>query len=172
LKHAHALARLLIVALFVTAAGLAAEEKFKPFKLKTPEGSRVALAEVLDRATLVVFFFPSCSYCNASYPGLGKVLDDNRTSGLSVVWINVLPEEENGVADWRRQHGFPGTVLLGTSATLRDYRLTQTPTWYLLDAAGKPLWRHDGYQPGDEAELRRRVDDALAAAGRPWRAHR
>jgi thioredoxin-related protein len=155
-------AQVAVIALSVAACGLSAQERFKPFKLKTPDGRQVALADTLDRATLVVFFFPSCAYCNASYGALEKVIDANRGRGLTVVWINVLPEEGKLVDDWRRQHEVGGVVLLGTGATQRDYRLTRTPTWYLLDASGKPLWRHDGYTRGDEAELARQVDLALA----------
>jgi thiol-disulfide isomerase/thioredoxin len=145
-----------------SAAVAGAVDTFKPFKLRTPEGKQVALADVLDRATLVVFFFPTCSYCAAAYPGIERVHDAYGDRGLSLVWINVLPEQKALIEDWRRRHGQRGTVLLGGSSVQRDYRLMQTPTYWLLDARGTPLWRHDGYAPGDDEALEREVARALA----------
>jgi peroxiredoxin len=141
----------------------AAADTFKSFKLKTLEGTEQKLADVLGRkATLVVFFFPSCPYCNAAFPEVQKIHDTYKTQGLSMVWINVLPEEQKLIAAWRTQHGYTVPVLLGTRGTPNDYKVMTTPTHFLLDARGQVLSKKEGYKAGDEKALAAEIQRALA----------
>lgn len=140
----------------------AAADKFKSFKLKTLEGTERTLADVLGKTTLVVFFFPTCQYCNAAFPAIQKLYDTYKDRGLSMVWINVVPDEERLIADWRARHGYTVPILLGRQSAARDYKLVMTPTHYLLDAQGRVLSRHEGYTPGDEKSLEREIQQALA----------
>lgn len=156
-------ARVLTGALLLAsiAAPAAAAEKFKPFRLETPDGVERTLADVRGRATLVVFFFPTCPYCNASFPAIQRLHDTYRKEGLSCVWINVVPEEERLIEEWRTRHGYTVPILLGRRSVVRDYRLTMTPTHYLLDADGQVLLRHAGYTDGDEKALEEHIRLAL-----------
>ena len=140
-----------------------AAESFKPFKkLKALDGSQQSLSDVLgSKATLVVFFFPTCPYCNAAFPEVQKIYDRYKARGLSMVWINVLPDEEQLIAPWRAQHGYTAPVLLGNRSVANDYKLRMTPTHFLLDAKGAVLSTHAGYSAGDEKTLERDVQQAL-----------
>jgi len=139
----------------------AAEERFRPFKLKTLEGSQRSLPDVLGKATVVIFFFPTCQYCNAAFPEVQKIYDAYKDRGLSMVWINVVPDEEPLIAGWLVTHGFTVPVLLGGRSVQNDYKLVMTPTHYLLDSRGKVLSRHAGYTAGDEKALERDIQQAL-----------
>lgn len=134
---------------------------FKPFKLKSLDGVEQKLADVLGKATLVVFFFPSCPYCNAAFPDVQKLYDLYKDQGLSVVWINVLPEEQKQIAGWRAKHGYTVPILLGTRSTPNDYKVTATPTHFLLDARGQVLSKKEGFTRGDEKRLEREIQNAL-----------
>src|SRR5262245_16992607 len=96
---------LLFVVLIVVLAAVqdrpAAAEKFRPFKLKTLEGAQTSLSDVLGKATLVVFFFPTCRFCNAAFPNVQRLNDSYKDRGLAVVWINAVPEEDALIAAWR-----------------------------------------------------------------------
>jgi len=152
---------LLVLALAVPASATA--EKLKPFKLKTVEGVETKLADVLgSKATLVVFFFPTCPYCNAAFPKVQKIYDTYRERGLAMVWINVVPDEQKLIAGWKTQHGYTAPVLLGTRSTPTEYRVRMTPTHYLLDAGGAILSKQDGFNPGDETKLEEQIQQALS----------
>ena len=140
----------------------AAAERMKPFTYRSLEGEQRSLADVLGKATLVVFFFPTCPYCNAAFPHVQKLYDTYRDQGLSMVWINVIPDEEGLIADWRAKHGYTVPVLLGGKSVQNDYKLRMTPTHYLLDAKGEVIARKAGYKAGDEAQLERDIQKALA----------
>ena len=152
---------LLLLALAVPSP--ASAEKLKSFKLKTLDGVEKTLPDVLgSKATLVVFFFPTCPYCNAAFPKVQKLYDSYREQGLSMVWINVVPDEQKLIAGWRTQHGYTVPVLLGKQSTPREYGVRMTPTHYLLDARGEILSKQDGFNPGDEVRLEQQIQKALA----------
>ena len=136
-------------------------EKLKSFKLKTLDGVEKTLPDVLGKATLVVFFFPTCPYCNAAFPKVQKLYDTYRGQGLSMVWINVVPDERKLIPEWRAQHGYTVPVLLGGRSTPNDYKVRMTPTHYLLDARGEILSKQDGFNPGDEVRLEQQIQKAL-----------
>ena len=153
---------LLVLALALPAPGQAAD-KLKSFKLKTLDGVEQTLPGVLgSKATLVVFFFPTCPYCNAAFPAVQKLYDTYRAQGLSMVWINVVPDEQKLIADWRMKHGYTVPVLLGSRSTPREYGVRMTPTHYLLNARGEILSKQDGFSPGDETKLEQQIQQALA----------
>ena len=156
---------LYIVLVAVALQPVTAAESFKPFKkLKALDGSQQSLSDVLGpKATLVVFFFPTCPCCNAAFPEVQKIYDRYKGQGLSMVWINVLPDEEKLIAPWRAQHGYTVPVLLGKQSTPREYGVRMTPTHYLLDARGEILSRQDGFNPGDEVRLEQQIQKALAS---------
>lgn len=152
-----------IAVLFATLwPSIASAEKLRPFKLKTLDGVEKTLPDVLGKATLVVFFFPTCPYCNAAFPKVQKIYDTYRDQGLSVVWINVVPDEQRLIADWRTKHGYTVPVLLGSRSTPNDYKVRMTPTHYLLDGRGEILSKQDGFNPGDEVRLEQQIQKALA----------
>jgi len=163
-KISQILGAALLLACVATQTGAAAEEKFKPFKMKTPEGVQKTLADFPGKATLVVFFFPTCPYCNAAFPEIQRMYDTYKDQGLSMVWINVVPDEDKLVNDWRTKHAYTVPMLIGGRSAQNDYKLIMTPTDYLLDAQGKVLSKHAGFTPGDEKGLEREIQQAVAAA--------
>jgi len=152
----------LILAAALAIPSSAAAEKLKPFTLKTVDGVEKTLADVLGKATLVVFFFPTCPYCNAAFPKVQKLYDTYREQGLSMVWINVVPDERKLIPEWRAKHGYTVPVLLGGRSTPNEYKVRMTPTHYLLDARGEILSKQDGFNPGDEVRLEQQIQKALA----------
>jgi thiol-disulfide isomerase/thioredoxin len=143
-----------------------AAERFKPFKLKSPDGAAHTLEDFRNKATLVGFFFPGCKFCNAAVPELQALYDRYKDQGLSMVWINVVPEQNKDLASWREKNRWTIPVLTGASqASLqRDYKLKMTPTHYLLNAGGEILFSQAGYKKGDEQKIEQQVRQALNLA--------
>jgi peroxiredoxin len=150
-----------LLSLVVTASHASVDDSFRSFKLKTLEGTQRTLSDVLGKATVVVFFFPTCKYCNAAFPEIQKIYDSYKDRGLSMVWINIVPEENSLIKNWQSTHGYTVPVLLGGKSIQNDYKLDETPTHYLLDARGKILSKHSGYKAGDEKILDREIQQAL-----------
>jgi thiol-disulfide isomerase/thioredoxin len=111
----------------------------------------------------VIFFYPRCPYCSAEAPAIQRLADSYKPRGLSVVYINILPEEDALVRGWQVEHGDSVPVLVGAtpSSIEHDYLVAATPTQYLLDATGHILATHSGFQPGDEKTLEEEVKTAI-----------
>ena len=143
-----------------------AARKFKSFELKTPDGTTRTLEDYLDKATLIAFFFPSCTYCNQALPETMKIYDKYRDQGLTMVWINIVEEEEEMIPAWLAQHQYDVPVLVGASQRYLAgrYRLQMTPEHYILNNEGKILFRQRGYKTGYAEELEENVKEALNLA--------
>ena len=139
----------------------------KPFTLKTLDGASKTLPNVLGKATLVVFFYPTCPFCNVAAPEIQRLYDTYKAQGLSVVYINTTPSEEKLVPGWLEEHHYTVPVLVGArpNDVQRDYAVEATPTHYLLDARGEVLSKHSGYQPGDAVALEQEIRNALTTVG-------
>jgi peroxiredoxin len=157
------LACLAVVATLFAPNHLAAAPKFTRFKLKTLDGTLKTLEDYKGKATLVGFFFPTCAFCNAAFPEMVKIYDKYKDQGLTMVWINVLPEEEEKIADWLAEHQYTIPVLMGAStrALQRAYKIRQTPEHFLVNEKREILFRHGGYKAGDEKEVEENVRKAL-----------
>jgi len=155
------LAGVVLLIVVVTGHHVSADESFRPFKMKTLDGTQRTLSDVLGKATLVVFFFPTCKYCNVAFPEVQKIYDVYKDRGLSMIWINIVPEENSLIKNWQSTHGYTVPILLGGKSVQNDYKLNETPTHYLLDARGKILSKHSGYKAGDEKALEREIQQAL-----------
>jgi cytochrome c biogenesis protein CcmG, thiol:disulfide interchange protein DsbE len=153
-----------VLAFVVPPAFAAEQDSLKPFKLKTLEGEQKTLADVLGpKATLVVFFFPTCRFCNEAFPEIQKLYDTYKARGLSMVWVNAVPKEERLIRAWRAKHGYTVPILVGASIRDidKDYKVTMTPTHYLLDSQGRIITTHAGYKTGDGQVLEQAIRQAL-----------
>ena len=157
---------LLVFSLLLPQGSAKDPDKFRPFKLKTLDGTKKTLEDYANKATLISFFFPRCPYCNVALPEVQKIYDKYKDKGLSVVWINVLPEENKLIPNWQAEHHLTVPVLIGASqdSLQRDYGLKQTPTHYLLGEKGEVLFYQSGYKAGDEKTLEAKIAAALNIA--------
>ncbi|MGO9258584.1 MAG: TlpA family protein disulfide reductase [Bryobacteraceae bacterium] len=136
---------------------------FKPFNLKTLDGTKKTLQDFSNKLTLVSFFFPRCPVCNLELPEIQKIYDKYKDKGLSAVWIDILPEETGLIAGWQMVKNFTVPVLVGASqeSLQKDYRINATPATYLLDDRGQVVFHADGYTTGDEKILEGKIREML-----------
>ncbi len=155
---------LICIAVLLSATAPAAE-KFKPFKLKTLDGTKKTLQDFSSKAILVAFYYPTCAYCNLVLPEALKIVEKYKDQGLSMVIINVKPEEDKLIPGWQEKYRFTIPVLIGASqdSLMDDYRLTMTPTHFLLGGKGELLFRQNGYNRGDEKTLEAKIAEVLNA---------
>ena len=162
----HLVSYLLIVLVLTAGPSASAAEKFKPFKLKTPDGTTKTLPDFANKLTLVAFYYPSCAYCNLAIPEVLKIYDKYKDQGLSFVIINVKPEEIKLIPGWLEKFSITAPVLVGASQDdlIDDYHLTMTPTHYLLGKKNEVLLHQNGYNRGDEKAIEAKIVDSLNAA--------
>ena len=139
------------------------------------DGQRHALADLKDKAAVVVVFFANSCPDSLEYEDrLIALAKDYAAKSVAVVFLNVslLPEDSlPKMVERAKQKGYTFPYLFDPSQKLGlAYAARATPTAFVLDRARRVAYRgaiDDSFQP--ERVTRRYVREALDAvlAGRP-----
>lgn len=134
--------------------------KAPAIKAKNADGKEFHLSKVKSRLTLLYFYEVHCHLCAVVTPELKKLYDSYHKTGLEVVAIPVESDRDEWikyVADERLDwlNVFPDSGLLDKLRS--DYKLTVSPTMYLLDRKKIVLTQRLGRIEHVEAELNQRI---------------
>ena len=112
------------------------------FRIADPNGKMVDLSEVVadHKYTLVMFWASWCHKCEQEIPNLVPLYQEMNPRGFGMVGISVDQQKlawTKAIADnqipWQNV-----SQLQGWDAPITDdYKITQTPTYFLLDQEGK-----------------------------------
>ena len=143
------------------------------FTLPDADGKRHSLASLKGKSgTVIIFVATKCPVSNAYNARMQKLAEDYRARGVNVVGINpnvaeLAPEVKQHAA----ANGLTFPILKDTGNVVADrYDAQVTPEAYLLDAAGKLVYRGriDNSRNGDSItsnDLRDAIEAVLA--GKP-----
>lgn len=129
------------------------------------DGRSVALARP-GKVVLVDFWATWCEPCKVALPLYRKLYLDLRERGFEVVAVSVDDGDE-AVRSFLAREPLPFTVLRDPGGTLAEsLAIVQMPTSFLLGRDGATRARLDGFEPGAEAALRKKVEALLDERGR------
>jgi peroxiredoxin len=95
------------------------------------------------------------------FPHLEALRDTFGTRGLAVLAVETTNRPEHA-RRFVESRGFGVPVLLDDSNVARGtYRILGTPTTFIIDRAGRVVFQHVGFEPGQEAIYRRVVERLL-----------
>ncbi|MFY7708862.1 MAG: peroxiredoxin family protein [Flavobacteriales bacterium] len=113
------------------------------------DGKSVDLMKIAasKKYTLVMFWSSWCEHCKGEAPEVKQCYDLFKPKGFEIVGVsvdNVKSAWEAAVAD--RGFTFPNVcgMKLWESKAAKDYRVTKTPAFFLLDASGKIVLKPRG----------------------------
>jgi len=150
---------------FATAAQAAAD-KTANWTLETVDGNTVTFHDQLAKGPVVVSFWATwCKPCIKEMPALNTIAGD-FAGQISILAVNA--DNSKSVAKVApmisAKHWDNLIVPLDTSGELQQ--LLQVggtiPFLILYDGKGREIYRHIGYKPGDEVELRHEIENLLA----------
>jgi thiol-disulfide isomerase/thioredoxin len=100
-----------------------------------------------NKYTLVMFWSSWCEHCKGEAPEVKQAYDQWHAKGFEILGVsvdNVKINWENAVKD--RGFTFPNVcgMKLWDSKPAKDYRVTKTPVFYLLDSTGKIVLKPKG----------------------------
>ena len=79
-----------------------------------------------------------------------------------MVAINVVPEQDKDVGEWRKKGGYTFPILLSESGFAEtNYGVHVEPTNFLLDSDHRMMFRHLGYGTGGEKQLDAEIREIL-----------
>lgn len=135
------------------------------FVLPDLDGRAVSLQEELAKGPVVLDFWATwCKPCIQALPKIAAIAAEYEGRGVQVYTVNIDgPRNLAKIRPFLQRHQLKLPVLLDrTNQVLKQFQLVGPPATLVLTAAGGVVYRHQGYQPGDEAKLRQALDALLA----------
>lgn len=128
------------------------------------DGNSTQLSDLAgEKLTILDFWATWCGPCVRSIPELIKISADYEGKGVSLVGINEDgPRNLSKVKPFvkARKISYP-VVIDGDGDMMQSYDVSSLPTLIIVDKKGKELYRHEGFFPGDEEEIREELDELL-----------
>jgi peroxiredoxin len=130
------------------------------FTLSTPEGATVRLSDYRGKAVFLEFFATWCPHCQAEAQHLLRVYQGLSTKEFAFLSVNANSEDAASIHAFTRFFKTPWPALLDPGTPLGNFNqaggpgpVTQAygiglyPTFFIIDRAGKIVWRADREQP-------------------------
>jgi thiol-disulfide isomerase/thioredoxin len=110
------------------------------------------------------FWASWCGPCRQSFPWMGQLQHQLRDQAFQVVAVG-LDKQAPPMERFLSQ--FPGHVPVvwdPAAETAKRFEVQAMPSSYLIDPAGRVVWRHRGFQPSDGAAMLQAIRSHMARA--------
>ena len=136
------------------------------FQLDDIDGKPVRLEDLRGKTVLLNFWATYCVPCLTELEAYRGLQMRHGDEGLRIIAVSVdAPQTAARARSFARSRAFPFVVVLDPEQeAYRLYNVSTMPTSVLIDAQGRIVWRKEGFQPGDESDVERRIVAALPTA--------
>lgn len=142
------------------------------FSLKSIDGTKYSLPELLSRGPVFVSFFKvSCPVCQFTFPFLERLY--KRYGSKDVTFLGISQDNARATKEFADEYGVTFPITLDTEGypASNAYGLTSVPTSFLIDSDGSVRISSMGFNKKDledvAAELSQRGKVPLSALFRP-----
>ncbi|MEZ4321425.1 MAG: TlpA disulfide reductase family protein [Myxococcota bacterium] len=155
----------LLVAVTLSASAFAAEAT--NFTLTDIGGKKVSLTDFGDDVVVMSFWATWCGPCKEEMPHLQKMYAEKKDQGFTVLSISTDDARSaSRVKPFIMKNAYTFPVLLDReSKVITQYNPSKTLPYTVVIAKGEIVKSHSGFNPGDEEELAKLVDELLAKGG-------
>lgn len=140
---------------------LAIGEYAPDFTLPSGGGAELSLRSERQgmKATLINFWYLACAPCRVEFPEFEKLYQEFHAKGFNIVAVD-KGDSAQSVSAYARKAGLTFPILLGgedrKGSVFDQYRVSEFPGTYLLDAEGRIVYRATGADiDGLRRELKR-----------------
>jgi len=155
--------------LFLTLFALSsnAQSSLPSTQIKTLDGKRVTLQEVIQPGivTVISFWATWCAPCKKELDAISDLYPDwQKEFGIELIAISTDDARSSSkIKPMVEQKGWEYTVLNDQNQELQKaLNFQAVPQTFLVDQAGKIVWSHAGYVPGDENILEAKIKELVA----------
>ncbi|MBK8483112.1 MAG: TlpA family protein disulfide reductase [Saprospiraceae bacterium] len=141
------------------------DKKFPTANLKSLDGKSVNLnaSFAKNKLTVISFWATWCSPCKKELDAIHHLYPEWKKLGIEVVAITIDDAQAlNKVKPLASQKAWQFTILSDQNKDmLRNLNFQSIPQTFVVDATGTILYTHNGYTPGDEYELEKKLKSFL-----------
>lgn len=145
---------------FIYAQG---QDKIGEINVKSLDGRSVSFNDVIqdDKLTVISFWATWCAPCKKELDAIAEIYEDWQAEyDMELIAVSVDDARASAkVKPMVAEKGWPYRVYVDINQSfMRSLHFQTVPYTILLDKAGKIIYRHSGYLPGDELELEEKMD--------------
>lgn len=137
----------------------------KNYSLRDINNELVNLYDLKGETLTVLDFWTTwCKPCKKAIPELNKIYQAHKDSGVQIIGVNCDgPRTTAKVPGVSRSLQIEYPVLLDINADiLNALNLSNFPTLIILDSKNKIKYFHEGFVPGDEADINAAIEKLLS----------
>lgn len=147
---------------FLFSVAMMAQKQLPDAEVKTLEGETVNLQDLgkSGKITVISFWATWCKPCNNELDAIAEVYEDWQDEyDMELVAITIDTRRAFAkVPGWVETKRWDYRVLHGNETEMQTAFNFQTiPQTILIDQEGNIVYRHNGYQEGDEIELEEKI---------------
>lgn len=150
--------KLLILLFLFTLPELKAQ--FPEIYLKDLNNKQLLLSEIKgDSVTIVDFWATWCKPCLIAIPELIKIQEEFSSRGVKVIGISIdSPRNSSKIKPFSSARGINYPILLDTDQEMMtELNVILVPTLIVFDTKGKQVYSHEGFNHGDQDEVRQEI---------------
>ena len=150
-----------LVCLWIALCGLSCQAVTLPdVTIRDVDGKEVKVASLAKtgRPVIITFFATWCGPCKRELKALNQVYADwQKETGVEIYIVSIdKGEDVQKVKTMVDGYGWKFHVLLDPDGTFKKpMNVEHIPHMYVLNSKGKIVYKHVGYEPGDEAKIRK-----------------
>jgi peroxiredoxin len=139
-------------------------ESAPTFSLRDINGKQVSLEDYKGSVVLINFWATWCGPCQTEMPHLEKIYTEHKDKGFVVLAVSADDARNaSKVKPLIKRNGYTFPVLLDKdSSVVNQYNPESVlPYNVLINKEGNVIWRKVSYAPGEEVEIREKVEEAI-----------
>jgi thiol-disulfide isomerase/thioredoxin len=143
-----------------------AAQPLPDFRLRDTENHWQTFDDIRGASLTIIDFWATwCAPCVRAFPHLIILHQKYKAQGVGFVGISIdSPRNIPKVQPFTRAHKLTYPVLLDPNSEYASrLQVVNVPTLLIISSKREIIYRHEGYQPGDEKIIEREIENALEA---------
>ena len=122
-------------------------------------GAKQSLSDYHGQVVVLGFTNTWCDPCQEAAPHLQELQERFADRGVKVLAVNAW--ERGDPESYMQEHGYTFGLLLNGTELAREYQVTQIPTFYVIGANGRAVYRHEGFEEDTPKQMARVIEKQL-----------
>ena len=141
------------------------EGKFPDFKLKSPSGCDVVLADLIGERPIVITFWATwCKPCKKELEKMKPIFDELKDDIYFIAICEDGPRSRSKVPPYIKSEGFEYFIALDKNKdVMMRAGVSDIPDFFILDLEGNIIYRHRGYKLGNELKHKKAIEKLLSS---------